>query len=155
MQSSPFQTAEAARQFILAGNATITLRSKATDARFTYKIRAKDDGAIHFVSLLRGADNESDFSYFGYIRRGVFFHGGHKARVNRDAPSAAGFEWAWKSLVRDHLPVTLEIWHEGRCGRCGRKLTVPSSIANGIGPECAERVGFASMSRTFIAEETR
>lgn len=28
---------------------------------------------------------------------------------------------------------------EGRCARCGRKLTVPASIANFMGPECAGR----------------
>lgn len=28
---------------------------------------------------------------------------------------------------------------EGACGRCGRKLTVPGSIASGIGPTCAEK----------------
>jgi hypothetical protein len=35
----------------------------------------------------------------------------------------------------------LEIWHEGRCGRCGRKLTVPESIHNGYGPECIHLIG--------------
>lgn len=34
----------------------------------------------------------------------------------------------------------VEVWHEGSCGRCGRKLTVPSSIETGLGPECAELV---------------
>jgi hypothetical protein len=28
--------------------------------------------------------------------------------------------------------------HEGKCGRCGRLLTVPSSIESGIGPECSK-----------------
>lgn len=27
--------------------------------------------------------------------------------------------------------------YEGRCSRCGRKLTVPASIHHGLGPECA------------------
>ena len=31
-------------------------------------------------------------------------------------------------------------WHEGRCGRCGRKLTVPESIEAGYGPECINLV---------------
>lgn len=34
------------------------------------------------------------------------------------------------------IPPSLEVWHEGRCGRCGRALTVPESIASGIGPVC-------------------
>lgn len=31
---------------------------------------------------------------------------------------------------------------EGNCARCGRKLTVPASINNGLGPECAGRTGW-------------
>jgi hypothetical protein len=34
----------------------------------------------------------------------------------------------------------VEFWHEGKCGRCNRKLTVPSSIESGFGPECINHV---------------
>jgi hypothetical protein len=145
-----FTTASDARAFMAAGKATVTLQSKATGVRFTYKIGVSEDGQIHFVSLLRGADNETAFSYFGYIRRGVFFHGAAKAKVAHDAPSVKAFSWAWRALQLDVLPAALEIWHEGRCGRCNRKLTVPTSIANGIGPECATRE--LGMSARFMAE---
>lgn len=30
----------------------------------------------------------------------------------------------------------LEVWHNGSCGRCHRKLTDPDSIETGFGPEC-------------------
>jgi hypothetical protein len=40
----------------------------------------------------------------------------------------------------DDLPESLEIWHEGSCLRCGRKLTVPESIESGYGPECIKSV---------------
>lgn len=155
MERAPFTTAEQSRQFMNAGNATVTLRSKTTDTRFTYRIQAPhfpgNEGTnsardvnndMRFVKVLTGADNENSYSYLGFIRRGVFFHGGTKSRVGRDAPSAKAFAWAWKMLAQDVLPDTLEIWHEGRCGRCQRKLTVPSSIASGFGPECSGRVGF-------------
>ena len=134
-----FTSALAARAFIMGGKATVTLVSAKSGARFTYRITAKDEGRIHFVSLLNGPDNENAYAYFGYIRGGIFFHGGVKAKVAADAPSAAGFKWAFGQLARNVLPPALEIWHEGRCGRCGRKLTVPSSIASGFGPECADR----------------
>lgn len=155
MNAHPFQTAAEARQFAMAGRAAITLRSKTTDARFTYKIEAphvpgnegtnaaRDVGSpTRFVKVLTGSDNERSYSYLGYIRRGVFFHGGSKARVGVDAPSAKGFAWAWQKLQQDTIPENLEVWHEGRCGRCNRKLTVPSSIASGFGPECAQYGGF-------------
>ena len=39
------------------------------------------------------------------------------------------FSWAWSHLVGEVLPnEQLEIWHEGRCARCNRKLTVPEDL---------------------------
>jgi hypothetical protein len=42
------------------------------------------------------------------------------------------------------LPKGLKVHHEGRCCRCGRKLTVPESIETGLGPECASRLEAAA-----------
>lgn len=142
--SHPNQFADArqALAFVLGGNATFTLRSKATDARFTYRVRQKDDGKVFFASLLNGADNETSYAYFGFFRNGTFRHGGAKARAGLDAPSVKAFVWTMARLAEGRIPDNLEIWHEGRCGRCGRKLTVPSSIASGLGPECASRDPF-------------
>lgn len=135
-----FGTAEAARTFALAGNATITVESLKTGARFTYRVRKSEDGGIHFVSFLRGPDNGQDYSYLGYVRRGVYFHGGLKSRAEHSSSVNIAFAYTWKNLAQDQLPPSLQVWHEGRCGRCHRKLTVPSSIASGLGPECAGRV---------------
>jgi len=135
--------AEAVR-FMTAGKAVVTLRSRKTGARFTYRIAASDDGKAHFVGVLSGPDNTSDYQYLGRIARDVFYHGRKNRRpgdIAVDAPSNKAFDWAWRSLVeKGVLPEMLEIWHEGTCGRCGRKLTVPESIASGLGPECAGRV---------------
>ena len=102
-QHGLLQTAAQARAFMLAGNSTVTLRSKRSGARFTYRVRKPegDDKGFRFVSLLNGPDNESQYAYLGYLRREVYFHGGVKAKVGRDAPSAKAFEWAWQVIVRD------------------------------------------------------
>lgn len=142
---APFADAPSAVAFMLAGNATVTLRSTSTGARYTYRVRAAQDGAVSFVALLGGQDNESDYRYLGYIRHGVsgamYFHGGRKAKVGFDAPSAKAFAWSYGRLAKGEMPQGLEVWHEGCCGRCGRKLTVPESIASGFGPECSRRLG--------------
>lgn len=127
-------------RFMLAGNATITLVSKKTGVRFTYKVRLKDEGMPHFVSLLSGPDNEGDFCFLGSIFNGADYRHGKKARITSDAPSAKAFAWFASQVLSGKLPEQVEVWHEGRCGRCGRKLTVPESIENGIGPECATKV---------------
>ena len=129
--------------FMTAGKAIITLVSTKTGARFTYRISASDDGTAYFVGLLNGPDNTADYKYLGRISRGVFWLGRKVPKagdISRDAPSAKAFDWSWRVLARGVLPAELEIWHEGRCGRCARVLTVPASIARGFGPECAGRV---------------
>jgi hypothetical protein len=142
--SGRLTTAGAAESFMLAGKATVTLVSLKTGTRFTYRISASPDKSCHFVALLNGADNEGDYKYLGRIARSMFWAGRKVPRVgdiSRDAPSMRAFAWAWQQIVRGALPEALEIWHEGRCGRCARKLTVPSSISSGFGPECITKVG--------------
>jgi hypothetical protein len=130
-------------KFMLAGKATVTLVSRKTDARFTYRITASQDGLAHFVGVLTGSDNESSYSYLGRISRGIFWQGRKVPKagdVSASAPSAKAFDWAWRSLAKGILPESLEVWHAGKCGRCSRKLTVPSSIAQGYGPECVGKI---------------
>lgn len=130
-----------ARRFILAGNATFTVTSAKTGTRFTYKIRAKeiDDGnrTLHFVSVLTGQDNESDFTFLGTIFGGREYRHSKKSHIGPDAPSARAFEWSFARIMSDSLGADATVHHEGKCGRCGRKLTVPESIELGLGPECA------------------
>lgn len=152
-----FQGADEAVRFALAGNARLTLVSAKTAARFTYRVRLAPRPApnfatpryVWFVCVLTGSDNEGDFTYLGTISSEMrdphpptsraIFSWGRKSRIAGDAPSVHAFAWAWGHLAKGRLPDALEVWHEGRCGRCGRALTVPSSIAAGLGPECAGR----------------
>jgi hypothetical protein len=133
--------ANTALRFMLGGNATITIRSRRTGTRFTYKLKAAEDGAITFVSVLTGPDNGADYAYLGYVKRDVYWHG-KKSRIAASAPSAVAFNWTYRQLVKRHMPDALELWHEGSCGRCGRKLTDPTSIESGFGPECITKIGF-------------
>lgn len=121
-------------RFVLAGNARFTIQNVETGNRFTYRVRASDDGEEYFVSVLTGADNEGDYSYLGIVRDGQFRRT-KASRISEDAPSARAFSWFWRN--RFALPQQCEVHHEGRCGRCGRALTVPESIATGLGPVCA------------------
>jgi len=130
-------------QFILAGNSTFTVENPETGNRFTYKVTQKENEngtkTPHFVSVLRGSDNTGDYSYIGFVKETsngqIFIHGGYKAKAGKDAPSVKAFTWIWSH--RDDL-TPAEFYHEGRCGKCGRKLTVPESIESGFGPHCAE-----------------
>lgn len=138
-----FANAVSALRFMRGGKATVTLVSGKTGNRFTYRLNESDDKQCIFVSVLTGSDNSNSYTYLGRVSRDIFWIGRKVARpgdISRDAPSAKAFDWAWRKLVKGMLPTELEIWHEGRCGRCARKLTVPSSIEAGFGPECQGKV---------------
>jgi len=98
---------------------------------------------------------------------GVTYRHGKKSRVSEDAPSAKGIAWFVRhlsSLIElrkeleqadmfgkafvqekiDKVEATLNrlsFYHEGRCGKCAKVLTVPESIMVGLGPVCLSREG--------------
>lgn len=145
--------ARSARDFALAGNARFTIVSTKTGARFTYRVRVNGGAPKEgdpppkgpwFVSVLTGADNDGDFTYLGTMFLDGAYRHGRKSRIGQDAPSAQAFAWFWRQVQAGTLPATVEAWHEGRCGRCGRALTVPESIASGLGPVCAGLMSVAA-----------
>lgn len=139
-----FENAAAARDFILAGNAYLTLVSDKSKTRYTYRIKKSNERTLFFVSVLYG-DNTKEYTYIGLIREKTF----ELARkASPDDPRVKAFAWTWAFLKReDRVPTTLEVWHEGRCGVCGRKLTVPSSIAIGVGPDCQTKPTYQHSQR--------
>lgn len=130
-------------RFLLAGSAHVTFQSRRTGTRFTYRVvlaeaRQGDDRAPpHFVSVLTGPDH---YDYLGCIFDGQRYVHGKKSRIGDDAPSAVAFDWVWRTLTGGKMHPELGVWHEGRCGACGRRLTTPESLLSGLGPVCAGRV---------------
>ncbi len=134
-----FTTAPMALSFVLAGRARFTLVSQKTGTRYTYRITQKDATSPHFVGTMTGSDNESSYTFLGTIFEAKTYRHGRKSRVSPEAGSAKAFTWAWGYLAKGEMPPSCEVWHEGRCGKCGRSLTVPESISTGLGPICESR----------------
>lgn len=136
------------KQFVLAGDAIFTIKSPDGKHR-TYRVTRVEGNdrwpEAYFVKTLVGPDNTEDYAYLGKLDT---FTG----QVSTTAKSKS-----WQDTTRLRLlnRVLARVWtgdhdaylqhgyythHEGRCGRCGRILTVPSSIESGIGPECAKKM---------------
>lgn len=130
-------------QFMFAGNATFTFKSLLTDTHITYKcvqsLAVENRIAVYY---LNGPDNYTNYHKLCYIlvENGIpklieLFNG----QFNNKTKTLKSFEFVFRNLCIGILMNNLEIWHEGKCCCCGRKLTVPSSIENGIGPECIKK----------------
>lgn len=125
------------KDFMLAGNSTFTVVSQATQARFTYRVVQGPKPNLSFVQLMVGPDNENSFKYLGHIWDKARYVHGHKSRIQPNSPAALAFVYVAKYILAGQVPPKVDFYHEGRCCKCGRKLTVPSSIEMGMGPECA------------------
>lgn len=151
------------KEFVTAGKAVFTVEVDPVFAEkfdlkphYTFKVKFKPGGPkedkpgenwpdAYFVSLLTGPDNYRNYTYLGKLipdTGEVRLTNGSKFKDD-----------SWPVKVIRH--VLARVWagegdkitdagwdchHMGKCGRCGRRLTVPRSVLNGIGPECEKIV---------------
>lgn len=155
--------AAALRRYLEAGRAVFTIRSLTSGTRFTFKATRPDakeheqrqaPGALPrarpiWLKVLNGPDNVSNYAFVGTLwpEEGGAYRYAHspKSPLALTAPSVVAVRWLAHALNTNPALIfaQAEVWHEGRCGRCGRRLTVPESIDTGFGPECAGILGVA------------
>jgi len=141
-------------EFMLAGNALLTIENEQTGSRYTYRIKGRKTGngkILYFVNVLSGSNNETDYRYVGTI----FFEKGaaegefrltSKSRVSAQCKSFKAFYWLFNMLQQGNaLPEHINFYHAGSCGKCGRTLTVPESIETGLGPHCRQNIGTSGL----------
>ena len=158
------------KHFFCGGNCTFTVKvpekfagQHGCNLHYTFKIQKGEPSEKYptpatFVKLLTGSDNTADYSYLGMLNE-------QTGEVRLTAKSCVGADgWAVRIVRRvlaqmwegEGLQAILaagwDVHHEGRCGRCGRPLTVPESLEVGIGPDCAEQMGIPYPTRSKPAK---
>lgn len=112
--------------------------AEASGSHVTFRVKPHWENPNSLVvGYLSGPENTTDYMNFGEFKDGRFklwrrFEGG----LSRQRA-------ALSYLVNGNQEEALFLYAttSGRCGRCGRTLTVPASIHRGLGPECARKVG--------------
>lgn len=141
------------REFLLAGDAIFTIEVpepfRSGNPHYTWRIQ-KVEASLrwpesYFVKLLTGPDNNSDYTYVGKLD--IFSGQVETTRKSTMTANSYAVKLVNRILARvwvdDHSAYTqygFQTHHEGRCGRCARRLTVPESIESGIGPECIKKM---------------
>lgn len=143
-------------EFVTAGNAVFTVKfPQPIDGRthYTYKVERVEGqyqgkpSETYFVKFLAGSDN-TDYRSYAYL--GILNPTNGSVRLTAKSCCKEGamvhkvISRVLARLIANEGDVIKEagwdVMHEGKCGRCGRMLTVPSSIESGIGPECAKKM---------------
>jgi hypothetical protein len=131
------------RSFVFQGKAAFTLENKETGNYVVYRIQSKkrkrnqpEERRLFDVYVRALGDGWRGNRYIGQVDRKT---GILKTTYGSD-PNSVGirtFNWLinkWKRL--DQFEDKMNMYHMGICCKCGRDLTVPESIENGIGPQC-------------------
>jgi hypothetical protein len=137
----------ATQDILTAGKATFTLAGM--DRRWTFRIvKVENDDnrePIYFATLLTGSDNEDSYTYLGVYQPQVGWVKLTKAsQYKEDSEVVRALRWV-VGLIYNNNEAEVEskgfrmVW-SSTCQRCGRTLTVPSSVDNRLGPECAKKV---------------
>jgi hypothetical protein len=130
-------------RFFEQGRAIFTVANNKGE-HYTFRIgRSKPEQPL-FVGLLTGPDNETNYTYMGVYepaRHSVRLTA--KSKYTPDSAPTKVVNWAIRQVAeKTVLPDGYSIQHEGKCCKCGRTLTDPTSISLGIGPECRSKVNW-------------
>ena len=124
--------------------ARVTVVNDATGNHFTFRFRRPVNKATGqeftcvLVDLMTGTDNESSYSFIGTLR-GDYVAVSPKAKTSKERADKAALvlNWTIKAAQGGDLK-TVRCLHFGTCGRCGRTLSTPESVDQGLGPECVK-----------------
>lgn len=126
--------------YLTAGHCKVTLKSRTSGVHFTYSITVNRDSKdrenpMYFVKVLTQSD--SVYRYIGYMfRTGNKLHFSNHDSVDRNSKSVIAINYLVSQVNANKLHKELEVLKSNSCCKCGRDLTTPESIAEGIGPEC-------------------
>jgi hypothetical protein len=124
-------------RYITAGSVTAILISNDSGSHYSFHINEwKKVPGMFFVEY-KGETTQK----VGYFKKGTGHNHDHWNFVINgslfatDKPVLA-FSYMLDCINNKRSFGALEVWHDGRCGRCHRQLTDPVSIETGFGPEC-------------------
>lgn len=142
-----------ALNYILAGNSEFILHSTKTNQDFKFAVvrkKSRNDKSeyIYFINVLSGNSKiyagfmvlDNNTQTFRYIK-------GTSGNIEETDLGIKSLIFVVNKLFRadpkdgNNIVQNLEVYHTGKCGYCGRKLTTLESIYTGIGPKCSEKLG--------------
>jgi len=142
------------REFILAGKAMVTIENRQKGTHKTLSFMKSTHGDIWFTSIrgdkdketrLPGFETKKNWLYCGILvvdKGRVVFKLTEKSKIPRQSETWRAIDWLVRNIdCLGQYQGKVAFYHEGRCGRCGRELSDPTSIKLGIGPECRKKLG--------------
>lgn len=135
---------EEALKFILAGKSEFVAVSGNTGKRLGFKLEKinsdNTNGNETMYYLSTQIDNKLVYCgvivYNSKLNKFIFAKG-KKGNLDYSHLNVKSILYILNRLHCGDVGINLSVYHVGKCGRCGKKLTTPESILTGLGPTCA------------------
>ena len=111
-----------------------TVRSRKTGKDYTFKMSTNVFNEKPYLHV-KVETNYMEFQYLGFFSNGKLIRKG----VEVESPSATAAAWILRQLEQKQfarIDELVEVFHLGKCLRCGKTLTDANSIEAGFGPYC-------------------
>lgn len=125
-------------EYILGGKSEFTLVQEMegrSPVQSRYRVTVNDTGNLYFICIWDGKKYQYQ-GYFG-LRDRVIKKAKNLLDAEVDVVSLKALAWVFSHA--DRLPECVHIYHNGKCSRCGRKLTDAESLRTGLGPTCRQK----------------
>lgn len=143
-----------ALQFMTAGKAEFVLHSTKTNQDFKFSLtrqESRDQGKesennekkyIYFLNYLHGHEKTyAGVVWFKQDTGEFMFSTGKNGQMSPKDLEIRSLIFVMNKLYREETVQYLDVFHVGKCGKCGKKLTTPESILTGLGPTCSKNSG--------------
>lgn len=137
-----------ALRFMLAGMSEFILISGKTGTRFIYKLDKREstkykNGEKQYIYWLNTGEKNGTMTYAGVLffdSNDSQFKFGKGARGNLTIGDirVKSLLYVLNAFHKGKTNINVTVMHTGKCGKCGKRLTDPESIALGLGPKCAK-----------------
>lgn len=97
----PLNTVAEAIQYMQSGNARFRLLSYVSNNAYTYRMQESKNGKVFFVYFIAVT---GELAYMGSVIDGEFKRT-EKSRVHPTAPAFRAFDWVWRNLCENRMPV--------------------------------------------------
>lgn len=130
-------TSESIRNYISGGRGIVTLESP-TGKHHTYAFNAPREPTEFPENTLFVYDQVKSgvWLYVGMVDSKLNFRLTRSSIWNNDCEIVKGVKYILKMAKGCIVSTPMVLYHCGICSVCGRKLTSPKSILQGIGPTC-------------------
>lgn len=139
--SHKFTSCDAIYRYCMGEQGVVTLQNPTNLKHHTYLFKkpAELNAFPEDVRFVYAVHNGNKLFYVGMIEQDKF----RITRASRFGNHTEIVRGAYFIMRMMRDPKTLEqmdLYHQGVCCMCGRKLTSPKSIEFGIGPKCRKRI---------------